>query len=41
MFVLGAKCAGLYDQDELVLLRSTLDELPRLVQYATLAAPVF
>jgi len=40
-FVVGAKCVGLYDQDELVLHRSTLDELPRLFQYATLAALVF
>jgi len=40
-FVVGAKCVGLYDHDELVLRRSTLDELPRLFQYATLAALVF
>jgi exopolysaccharide biosynthesis polyprenyl glycosylphosphotransferase len=41
LFVVGAKCVGLYDHDELVLRRSTLDELPRLFQYATLAALVF
>lgn len=41
LFVVGAKAAGLYDQDELVLRRSTLDEFPRLFQYATLTSLVF
>jgi exopolysaccharide biosynthesis polyprenyl glycosylphosphotransferase len=33
-----AKVAGLYDHDELVIRKSTLDELPRLFQLATLLA---
>ena len=38
--VLVAKAVGLYDRDELVLRRSTLDELPRLFQLATLVTLV-
>jgi exopolysaccharide biosynthesis polyprenyl glycosylphosphotransferase len=36
--VLVAKVQGLYDHDELVIRKSTLDELPRLVNLATLVA---
>jgi exopolysaccharide biosynthesis polyprenyl glycosylphosphotransferase len=36
LFLLGSKCAGLYDHDELMLRRSTLDEIPRLLQFATM-----
>ncbi|MBA2347995.1 MAG: exopolysaccharide biosynthesis polyprenyl glycosylphosphotransferase [Solirubrobacterales bacterium] len=34
----GAKLTGLYDRDELLLRKSTVDELPRLFQLATLTA---
>jgi exopolysaccharide biosynthesis polyprenyl glycosylphosphotransferase len=37
VLVIGAKIFGLYDRDELVLRRSTLDELPQLAQLAALA----
>jgi exopolysaccharide biosynthesis polyprenyl glycosylphosphotransferase len=36
LIVLVAKIGGLYDRDELVIRKSTLDELPRLFQLATL-----
>jgi exopolysaccharide biosynthesis polyprenyl glycosylphosphotransferase len=36
LIVLVAKIQGLYDRDELVIRKSTLDELPRLVNLATL-----
>ncbi len=36
LVVASAKLQGLYDQDELVIRKSTLDELPRLVNLATL-----
>jgi exopolysaccharide biosynthesis polyprenyl glycosylphosphotransferase len=36
LIVLVAKVQGLYDRDELVIRKSTLDELPRLVNLATL-----
>jgi exopolysaccharide biosynthesis polyprenyl glycosylphosphotransferase len=36
--VLAAKIQGLYDRDELVVAKSTLDELPRLFNLATLLA---
>ena len=36
LVVLVAKIQGLYDRDELVIRKSTLDELPRLVNLATL-----
>ena len=36
MIVLVAKVQGLYDHDELVIRKSTLDEVPRLVNLATL-----
>lgn len=36
LIVLVAKLQGLYDHDELVIRKSTLDELPRLVNLATL-----
>ena len=36
LMVIVAKLQGLYDQDELVIRKSTLDELPRLVNLATL-----
>ncbi len=38
LIVLVAKIQGLYDHDELVIHKSTLDELPRLVNLATLFA---
>jgi lipopolysaccharide/colanic/teichoic acid biosynthesis glycosyltransferase len=38
LIVLAAKFQGLYDRDELVLAKSTLDELPRLFNLATLFA---
>jgi exopolysaccharide biosynthesis polyprenyl glycosylphosphotransferase len=38
LIVLVAKIQGLYDHDELVIRKSTLDELPRLVNLATLVA---
>ncbi len=37
----AAKITGLYDRDELVLRKSTIDELPRLFQLATLTTFVF
>ena len=40
LVVLGAKLQGLYDRDELVIAKSTLDELPRLFNLATLLALV-
>jgi len=36
--VIAAKAAGLYDRDELVLRRSTVDELPNLAQLSVLVA---
>jgi exopolysaccharide biosynthesis polyprenyl glycosylphosphotransferase len=41
VIVLAAKLGGLYDRDELVLDHSTLNELPRLVNLATMLALVF
>jgi len=41
LVVAGAKVTGLYDRDELVLRKSTVDELPRLFQLATLVTFVF
>ena len=38
LIILAAKVQGLYDHDELVLNKSTLDEFPRLVNLATLFA---
>jgi exopolysaccharide biosynthesis polyprenyl glycosylphosphotransferase len=38
LVVLGAKLFGLYDRDEAVIRKTTLDELPKLVQVATLCA---
>jgi exopolysaccharide biosynthesis polyprenyl glycosylphosphotransferase len=38
LIVMVAKVVGLYDRDELVIRKSTLDELPRLFQLATLIA---
>jgi exopolysaccharide biosynthesis polyprenyl glycosylphosphotransferase len=38
LIVIVAKVQGLYDRDELVIRKSTLDELPRLVNLATLFA---
>jgi hypothetical protein len=38
LIVFVAKIQGLYDRDELVIRKSTLDELPRLVNLATLFA---
>jgi exopolysaccharide biosynthesis polyprenyl glycosylphosphotransferase len=38
VIVIVAKVQGLYDRDELVIRKSTLDELPRLVNLATLFA---
>jgi exopolysaccharide biosynthesis polyprenyl glycosylphosphotransferase len=40
LVVLGAKIQGLYDRDELVVAKTTLDELPRLFNLATLLALV-
>ena len=37
----AAKITGLYDRDELLLCKSTIDELPRLFQLATLTTVVF
>ncbi len=41
MVVLAGKLMGLYDRDELLINRATLDEAPRLLQLATLYALVF
>ena len=38
LVLLGAKLFGLYDRDEAVIRKTTLDELPKLVQVATLCA---
>ena len=38
LVLLGAKVSGLYDRDASVLRKTTLDEMPRLVQLATLYA---
>ena len=38
LLLLGAKVTGLYDRDEALLRKTTLDEAPRLFQLATLAA---
>ena len=38
LMVLGAKISGLYDKDELVIDHSTLNELPRLLNLATILA---
>ncbi len=38
LVVLGAKLFGLYDRDEAVIRKTTLDEVPKLVQVATLCA---
>ncbi len=38
LVVLGAKLFGLYDRDEAVIRKTTLDELPKLVQVAALCA---
>ena len=38
LMVLGAKVGGLYDKDELVIEHSTLNELPRLLNLATMFA---
>jgi exopolysaccharide biosynthesis polyprenyl glycosylphosphotransferase len=40
ILVVGAKVAGLYDRDETLLRKTTLDEAPRLFQLATLCALV-
>jgi exopolysaccharide biosynthesis polyprenyl glycosylphosphotransferase len=40
LVVLGAKLFGLYDRDEAVIRKTTLDELPKLLQVATLYALV-
>ena len=40
LLLLGAKLAGLYDRDETLLRKTTLDEVPRLFQLATLCALV-
>jgi exopolysaccharide biosynthesis polyprenyl glycosylphosphotransferase len=40
LVVLASKLQGLYDRDELVVAKSTLDELPRLFNLATLCALV-
>ncbi len=40
ILVVGAKIAGLYDRDETLLRKTTLDEAPRLFQLATLCALV-
>jgi exopolysaccharide biosynthesis polyprenyl glycosylphosphotransferase len=40
MLVVGAKVFGLYDRDETLLRKTTLDEAPRLFQLATLCALV-
>ena len=41
LVVAASKVTGLYDRDELVLRKSTVDELPRLFQLATLTTFVF
>jgi len=41
LVVAAAKITGLYDRDELVMRKSTVDELPRLFHLATLATFVF
>ncbi|MGO9899316.1 MAG: exopolysaccharide biosynthesis polyprenyl glycosylphosphotransferase [Solirubrobacteraceae bacterium] len=41
LVVLAGKLMGLYDRDELLVNRATLDEAPRLLQLATLYALVF
>ncbi len=41
LVVAAAKITGLYDRDELVLRKSTIDELPRLFHLATLTTFVF
>lgn len=38
LIVIGAKLFGLYDRDEAVIRKTTLDELPKLFQVATLCA---
>jgi exopolysaccharide biosynthesis polyprenyl glycosylphosphotransferase len=38
LVVLGAKVFGLYDRDEMLLRKTTLDEAPKLLQVATLCA---
>jgi exopolysaccharide biosynthesis polyprenyl glycosylphosphotransferase len=40
LVVLGAKLFGLYDRDEAVIRKTTLDEVPKLIQVATLCALV-
>jgi exopolysaccharide biosynthesis polyprenyl glycosylphosphotransferase len=40
LVVVGAKLCGLYDRDEAVIRKTTLDEVPRLFQVATLCALV-
>ncbi|HYM46514.1 MAG TPA: exopolysaccharide biosynthesis polyprenyl glycosylphosphotransferase [Solirubrobacteraceae bacterium] len=40
ILLVGAKIAGLYDRDEMLLRKTTLDEAPRLFQLATLCALV-
>jgi len=40
IFLLGAKLSGLYDRDEALLHKTTLDEAPKLFQVATLCALV-
>lgn len=40
LVVLGAKVFGLYDRDEAVIRKTTLDEVPKLIQVATLCALV-
>jgi exopolysaccharide biosynthesis polyprenyl glycosylphosphotransferase len=40
LIVLGAKLFGLYDRDEAVIRKTTLDEVPKLFQVATLCALV-
>jgi exopolysaccharide biosynthesis polyprenyl glycosylphosphotransferase len=40
LIALGAKLFGLYDRDEAVIRKTTLDEVPKLVQVATLCALV-
>src|SRR5271155_5062670 len=38
ILLLGAKILGLYDRDEVVLRKTTLDEAPKLFQVATICA---
>jgi len=40
ILIVGAKLTGLYDRDEMLLRKTTLDEAPRLFQLATLCALV-